>query len=66
MQNIVSLIGLFYITEFSALNSSTLTMKRDCQGGEQKVGFYGTATLIKNVEMSDFLLKKITKKLKIC
>ncbi len=28
----------------SALNSSTLTMKRDC--GEQKSGYYGTATLI--------------------
>ncbi len=31
------------ITEFSALNSSNLTMKRDC--GEQKSGYYGTATL---------------------
>ena len=39
MQNIVSV----EITEFSALNSATLTMRRDC--GEQKADFYGTATL---------------------
>ena len=32
------------ITDFSALNSSTLTMKRDCC--KQKFGYYGTATLM--------------------
>ncbi len=33
------------ITDFSALNSTTLMMKQDC--GEQKSGYYGTATLRK-------------------
>ncbi len=34
---------LIVTTDFSALNSSTLTMKLDCV--EQKSGYYGTATL---------------------